>query len=781
MLFACRLYHSPAERCSIASLLLVICFLLVDAAQAQRHTISGHVRDAETGEALIGATVGLPAVQVGTTTNRYGFYSLTLPGDSITLVFSYLGYRPEIHRFHLAADTTLNVRLVPTAVGIEEITVEAERTQRIEETTRMSTIGIPVQQIQDMPALLGERDVLKAIQLLPGIQSGAEGTSGLYVRGGGPDQNLILLDGVPVYNAAHLFGFFSVFNTDAIQRVEVVKGGFPARYGGRLSSVIEIDMKEGNMNRFAAQGGIGVISSRLTLEAPIVKDRTSFVISGRRTYIDLLTRPFMKLEDGVGGYYFYDVNAKVNHTISSRDRVYLSLYTGDDRFSFRMRNNHSDSQNSFGWGNTTLALRWNHLFSNRLFGNLTLTRSEYEFSLSSDERYRDGSHLLRYTSGIEDLGARYDLDFMPSPQHAIKAGIAVVSHDFRPGAAHFRIEGDQNMDVYLAPVRSIGAVESSAYIEDDMRISRRLGANVGLHASMFSVNERHYTSVQPRLALRYSLTSNWAAKASFASMQQHLHLLTNSGMGLPTDLWVPATDRVRPQVSRQVAVGVGGTVLDGAYEVSAETYYKTMNNLIEYREGANFLNLDRDWQDLVTSGSGTSYGGEVFVQRRVGRVTGWLGYTLSWTGRQFEELNDGLRFPYKYDRRQSPAPNPPSRAPPPLDLAATWIYGTGNAITVPVGRMAHPNRHGGWTWLDNRFVYSDRNAYRMAAYHRLDLSMNWRFRIRRGEHTLNTSLFNAYNRKNPFFIFFDEHQGQTVAKQVSLFPTIPSITYHFNF
>jgi hypothetical protein len=754
-------------------------------AQSPRHTVSGFVHDAQTGESLIGATVSLPGAHVGTITNRYGFYSLTLPADSVAIAVSFIGYQPQVFRFRLAADTTLYVRLRPMALGLDEVVVEAERNRRIEETTRMSTIGVPVSQIQEMPALLGETDVLKALQLLPGIQSGAEGTSGLYVRGGGPDQNLILLDGVPVYNASHLFGFFSVFNADAIQRVEVVKGGFPARYGGRLSSVIEIDMKEGNMNRYAAQGGIGVVASRLTVEGPTLKDRGSFVLSGRRTYIDLLSRPFMP-EDDFAGYYFYDFNAKINHIVSDRDRVYLSLYTGDDRFSHTYRYTGAETRSQFGWGNTTFALRWNRVFSNKLFGNLTLTSSNYEFSIGIDERRRNAeSFAMRYASGIRDLGARVDFEYLPSPAHSIRAGLSATSQEFSPGAAHFRITGgSDDIDLRLEPVSPIGAVSVAGYFEDEVRISPRLAANVGVHGSMFSVEGQQYVSLQPRAALRYLVLPNWSVKASYATMEQYLHLLANSGIGLPTDLWVPATDRVRPQLSRQVAAGIGGSALDGALELSVEGYYKTMDNLIEYVQGAHFLNLDRDWQDLVTSGSGRSYGAELFVQRRAGRLTGWLGYTLSWTHRQFEHLNDGREFPYKYDRRHDVSTTISYDLGRRLDVSATWVYGTGNAVTLPIGRLATDHHESGFHpggWVQEGYLYGDRNAHRMRAYHRLDLGMNWRVASRRSEHVLSMGVFNAYNRKNPFFIYFDETFDGVVAKQVSLFPAIPSLSYNFKF
>ena len=797
--------------------LLAICFF-ADVALAQspvqRHTISGYVQDAETGEKLIGAAVVRAGTSVGTTTNRFGFYSLTLPAGPVEVAYAYLGFAPQTRSFTLSADTTITVALGTEALELEGVEVVGERIERVEETTRMGRIEVPVEQIEMLPALLGEVDVLKALQLLPGVQSGTEGTSGLYVRGGGPDQNLILLDGTPVYNASHLFGFFSVFNADAIKNVELSKGGFPARYGGRLSSVVEIDMKEGNMKEFAAQGALGLIASRLTVEGPIVKDRTSFMVSGRRTYIDLISRPFLP-EDERAGYYFYDFNAKLNHIFSPRSRVYLSLYTGDDRFSVNVNDGEGDfedrSTGGFGWGNLTTALRWNRVVSSKLFANTTLTFTRYRFEVEAEERYRDRQRnqtsedvfVLRYDSGIRDWSARLDLDYLPSPNHYVRLGGSAVFHRFSPGASQYReSEGDVTfIDTTISSGRT-RAQELMLYAEDDARLGQRLKVNAGVHFSAMRVNGTTYTSVQPRISGRVFVGGGWSLKASYVTMRQYIHLLTNAGVGLPTDLWVPATERVAPQRAWQAAAGVASSL--GAYEVSVEGYYKAMDDLIAYRPGAGFTSPGGDWQDeVLTGGQGTSYGAEVFIQRKRGRTSGWLGYTLSWTDRQFSGLNGGSAYPYRYDRRHDVALVLSRRLSRRFDASASWVYGTGNALTLATVRYRTANDpdavYGGFNgpfygFYDDGEVeyFSQRNGFRMPAYYRLDLGLNYYFSRRPNEHMLALSIYNAYNRKNPFFVEFDADgefdpetgaftEGDRRLVGYALFPIIPSLTYRFQF
>ena len=782
---------------------LALFLFLTNASQAQKFTISGYIKDASSGESLIGANVWEQSSESGSSANTYGFYSLTLPADSVMLIASYVGYSPHIVRFQLQQDTVINIELQNNAL-LEEIVISAEEADKIQEVTRMSSISVPLEQIKNLPALLGEVDVLKTLQLLPGVQSGNEGTSGLYVRGGGPDQNLILLDGVPVYNASHLFGFFSVFNADAIKHVELIKGGFPARYGGRLSSVIDISMKEGNMKEFHGEGSIGLVASKLTLEGPIVNDKTSFIVSGRRTYIDLLARPIIRAQtegDETVGYYFYDLNAKLNHRFSDRDRLYLSAYLGEDRFYTRYKYGYenelgvsldNEAEASLNWGNLTSALRWNHTYSPKLFSNLTLTYSRYRFNIFQEYRNEDYDYeeeeiivdqgLSRYLSGIEDLGAKIDYDFIPSPRHYVRFGASAIHHTFRPGALNVQFDDSFNETVLdtLLGSQETQAVELYSYIEDDFELGDRLKVNAGLHLSAFLVNDENYVSLQPRIAARYLLNDELSVKASYVQMAQFIHLLTNSGIGLPTDLWVPATDLIRPQRAYQLALGLAKS-WKGQYEVSLEGYYKEMYNLIEYKEGASFIDVNQDWQTKVAVGDGTSYGAELLVQKKKGRTTGWLGYTLSWTNRQFEELNFGRRFPYKYDRRHDLGIAVVHEWKENIDLSASWVYGTGNAISLP--SAVYRSAESGSFFQENVYYYGERNSYRMRAFHRLDASISFKKEKRWGERTWVLGVYNAYSRRNPFYIYLYEGFDQEASsfRQVSLFPIIPSFSYRFKF
>ena len=771
--------------------------LLPVAAWAQpgtRFTISGYVRDGATGESLPGVAVVHPAGGQGTATNAYGFYSLTLPAasDSVRLLVSALGYERQRLARPAGRSFTHDFKLKTTAAELAGVEVVGSREEKLAESTRMGTINIPVAQIKLLPMLFGETDVLKALQLLPGVQSGGEGSSGLYVRGGSPDQNLILLDGTPVYNASHLFGFFSIFNADAIKNVELIKGGFPARYGGRLSSVVDISLKEGNMQQFHGDGSIGLIASRLTLEGPIKKDTASFIFSARRTYIDILARPLIaaQAEGLTAGYYFYDLNGKLNWKLSPRDRLYLSGYLGYDKFyaddeTKREDGQYSRQNNALGWGNRTAALRWNHVVNDRLFLNTHLTYTRYQFDVGStqENRYRDNGQLrtdkfaLSYLSNIQDLSAKLDFDYVPNPNHYVRFGGQYIRHQFRPGAQQTTSSADPAQNQALG--RRIGADEASLYAEDDVKLTDRLKVNVGLRVNSFLVDKKLYPSLEPRLAARFLLTEAWALKAAYARTTQFVHLLTNSGIGLPTDLWVPATANIRPQLAQQLSLGAARSLRFGGedFELSFETYYKPMQNLIEFREGADFLGTSDDsYERKVTSGRGWAYGGEVFVQKKSGRTTGWLGYTLAWSTRRFADLNQGRLFPYKYDRRHDFKLVVIHEFSPRLTLSGTFVYGSGNATTLAQGRyQLEP-----FSTIED---YGARNSYRMAAYHRLDLDLSHTKKKRWGEVVNSFSVYNAYSRRNPYFIYLGRADGsdELSYRQVSLFPILPSFSKTFRF
>ena len=764
------------------------------AAEAQRGAaFSGYVRDAETGETLIGANLYAPELETGTVTNAYGFFSLALPADSARVLISYVGYEAQQVILKKGEEGPINVALAPAQAALGSVDVVAERADPLE-TTQMSAGSIPVEQIKALPALLGEVDVLKALQLLPGVQSGAEGTSGLYVRGGGPDQNLILLDGAPVYNASHLFGFFSTFNADALKSVDLIKGGFPARYGGRLSSVIDLRMKEGNLREVAGEGALGLVASRLTVEGPILKDRASFLVSGRRTYVDLLARPFLPADEDVG-YYFYDVNAKANWIATPADRLYASLYAGQDRFYYDIDDGASEAGGGLDWGNLTGTLRYNRQLSDRLFVNASALYSRYRFEVDvrnesdGDPEFdvEPSRSSARYTSGIRDLGLRVDADFVPGPRHYVRFGGGATGHRYTPGAASAQAGGGEDAPSLTTESDPIDAVEAFLYAEDDIRLSQRLTVNAGLHASGFSVEDELFGSLEPRLSARLRVGEQVAVRASFASMRQYIHLLTNAGVGLPTDLWLPATPAVPPQSAQQLALGVTRT-LGARYEVSVEGYYKWMRGITEYREGASFLNTAfENWEQQVTTGDGQAYGAELFVQKKTGRTTGWVGYTLAWSTRRFDDLNGGQRFPYRYDRRHDVSVVLNHRFSDTKELAASWVFGTGPAVTLPIGRAPSFSDFGGlggagFFFGDVAEDYGQRGGFRLPSYHRLDVALNLHKTTRWGERTLSFGAYNAYNRKNPFFVYLSQgFDGAPQFRQVSLFPIVPSVSYRFRF
>ncbi|HEY5823325.1 MAG TPA: TonB-dependent receptor, partial [Cyclobacteriaceae bacterium] len=709
---------------------------------------------------------------------------------------SYVGYQSVLTTFFLDRDTTINIFLKGTV--LQEVIVSATKADAIQETTRMSTVSVPIDQIKSLPALLGEVDILKVLQLMPGVQS-SEGSTGLYVRGGGADQNLILLDGVPVYNASHLFGFFSVFNADAINHVELIKGGFPARYGGRLSSVIDINMKDGNMKKVKGEGSIGIIAAKATIEGPIRKDKTSFIFSARRTYIDVLAQPFIRRQSAGAnvGYYFYDLNFKLNHIVNSRNRIYLSNYLGSDKGYAKDKDSYEDANSVINykedsglqWGNIITAFRWNHIFGPKLFSNVTATYSRYQFSIFQkyeeritkpdmpDETLYYGND---YRSGIRDWSAKIDFDYLPDPDHFVRFGINNTVHRFSPGVYSYRSseEGDTT-----AGAKITDAYEVSAYIEDDWKITERLKVNAGIHGSAFAVEDAWYYSLQPRISSRFLLTDDLSVKASFSSMTQFTHLLTNAGLGLPTDLWVPSTAEIKPQKANQVAIGLSKTY-QSQYEISLEAYYKDMRNLIEYKDGASYLNIDEDWQKKVaTNGRGKSYGTELLLQKKTGAITGWIGYTLSKSTRQFDELNFGKTFPYKYDRRHDISLALSYNWNKRMDASLVWVYGTGNAVTLPIA--TYQAAEGDYTpayQTGEVIYYGDRNSYRMKSYHRLDASISWSKEKKWGTRKWTVGVYNVYNRLNPFYIALERDRNYNLKyHQYALFPIIPSISYSFKF
>jgi hypothetical protein len=793
----------------------LLCIPAVFYAQ-EKFTLSGFVSDKNNGENIIGVNIFCKELKQGVVSNTYGFYSLTLPAGNYEISFSYIGYKTQVHNLNLDKDIQKNIAFDITSFSVGEVQVRAKA--NIVEKTETSVIEVPIEQIKTIPALLGEVDIIKAIQLLPGVQS-SEGTSGFYVRGGGPDQNLILLDGVPVYNASHLGGIFSVFNADAIKSVRLTKGGFPARFGGRLSSVLQIDMKEGNSKEFKGDATIGLISSKFTFEGPIIKDKTSFIISARRTYIDLIVAPFLPSTTDLT-LYFYDLNAKINHKISKKDRIYLSAYSGKDKlgvdfsesFVDQLTNEQSSLNFELGYGNITSNLRWNHLFSDKLFSNTTLTYSRYSFNTdfgvnstyTTDNETEIWDINFGYLSGIEDFGGRIDFDFIPNPNHEIKFGTSYTNHNFFPGETTLSIDEtlptsiiitdssiittNQNfsLDTTLNFSGNTVADELYFYVEDNFKITNRLKANIGIHLGYYNTNRsssifKNNISFQPRASVRYLLNDKWSIKGSYAEMTQNIHLLSNSSIGFPSDIWVPATDTVPSQTSKQWAGNISTELGNGEFELSLEGYYKTMNNLITYKSGYSNLSSTESWENSVeTGGIGESYGAELFLQKKKGKTTGWIGYTLSWTNRKFDNINFGEWYPYKFDRRHDFSLVVSHRFNEKWDAGLTWVYGTGNAITFPQAiYLGTPNN--GNDVVDVVESYGARNSTRLNAYHRLDLGFNKTVKKKRITKILSFGAYNAYSRKNPFFAYLTYERGNRVAKQVSLFPVIPSISYRIQF
>ncbi|WP_143306734.1 TonB-dependent receptor [Chitinophaga vietnamensis] len=780
-----------------AILLLLAC--LVHTASAQHYTISGYVKDSTNGESMPGATIHVQSTTTGVQTNHYGFYSLTLPAGDYQLEVTFLGYQPRTVSVSLHSSVMQNVEMLPRSYQAKEVVITSDKRKDANvKNTEMGKVEMATSHVKKLPALMGEVDVLKALQLMPGVQAAGEGNAGFYVRGGGPDQNLILLDEAPVYNTGHLFGFFSVFNSDAIRSTTLIKGGMPANYGGRLSSVVDVSMKEGNNKEWQGEGGLGLIASRLSLQGPLKKDKASFIVSARRTYIDLVTKPYVNGTSYKGsGYYFYDLNLKMNYIFSEKDRLYLSGYLGKDVFNF------NSGDRTFGinipWGNTTATLRWNHVFSKKLFSNTSLIYNKYQFEFNALQK----NFRVQLLSGISDGNAKLDFDYYPGPKHHIKFGGNYIFHQFTPST----VSGGQDTTQFK-PDNTFRkyAHEAGLYIMDDWEISPSLQLNAGLRYSGFMQigpytrytmdasghktdtvtyrkwePVRRYGGLEPRLILRYAWNNKNSVKASVTRNYQFIHLVSNTGTTLPTDVWVPSTYLVRPQISWQYSAGYFRNFNDNTWEASVEAYYKEMSNQIEYKEG--YTPSLRDPEQDFVFGKGRSYGLELFVNKRKGQFTGWIGYTLAWAWRQFPQLNNGKEFPAKYDRRHDLSLVGTYDINKRWTLSGVFIFGSGNTTTLPES----------FYFMEGTLVqgYGQINSYRMEAYHRLDLAATYtpipKKPNRRWRSSWSFSIYNVYNRKNPYFLYFKQEGGvldgavKVSAKQVSLFPIIPSVTYNFKF
>lgn len=784
-------------------LLLFICmaiFIRMPLLAQQKFTISGHIKDASSGENLPGATVSAIEAKKGVNTNNFGFYSLTLPQGDYTLKISFIGFETQLIPISLTDNKNLEIELMAKSLVSKEIIIKDKRKDENVKSTEMGMHQLTMDNIKKLPVIMGEVDVLKSLQLLPGVSSAGEGQSGFYVRGGGPDQNLILLDDAVVYNTGHLFGFFSVFNGDAIKNVTLIKGGMPANYGGRLSSVVDVVMKEGNNKKFQAEGGIGLIASRFSVQGPIIKNKASFIVSARRTYVDALIKPFVKSTSTFkgSGYYFYDLNAKMNYILGKNDRIYLSGYLGKDVFTFK------NSERTFNinvpWGNKTASLRWNHQFSNKLFVNTTLLYNDYNFTFNGDQQ----NFKISLFSGIKDWSGKVDIDFFSKFNHNFKGGVQYIYHTFTPSTISGRVD---SVDISPNQAFKKYAHEMGAYVLDEFNIGEKIKVNAGIRYSQFlqigpykrySFDKngnaqdstqyasgeiaKSYGGWEPRLNVRYQLGDNSSIKASVAKTYQYIHLVTNNGSTLPTDIWSPSSYFVRPQKAWQYSVGFFKNWFKNSLETSVEVYYKDMRNLLEFREGyvpSSLRDVDYDF----VFGRGYAYGAEFFINKTKGRWTGWLGYTLSWTYRNFPQLNLGERYLAKYDQRHNISLTSTYEVNKKWTISGVFVFGSGNRVSLPTQLYIYDQ-----TLYQN---YDKLNNYSLPPYHRLDLGAIYTPKPdakRKFKGSWTFSIYNVYSRQNPYLVYLnmdgDISSGQAVklgVRQVSIFPILPSITYNFKF
>ena len=794
-------------------------------------TVSGFVRDKRSAESLIGASVYEAHSRVGTASNNFGFFSLTLPPGDITIRSSYIGYTSHQHILNgLERDTVLAIELEPSA-SLEEVVITGQSNDKQSVlSTQMGALEINQQTIRSTPVMFGEADIIKTLQLTPGVSAGTEGTAGMYVRGGNVDENLFLIDGNPVYQINHIGGIFSAFNPEAISGMDFFKSGFPSRYGGRLSSVVDVHTKEGNMKEYHGSASIGLISGNLNFEGPIIKDRTSFNIGLRRTWLDVLSAPAVAIankitkKDGTrlrARYAFHDLNLKVNHIFNDRSRMYLSLYNGNDVLKGGSTdfpdqdsdNNYNyDSDVSLRWGNIMATAGWTYVFNNRLFGKVSGVFTRYHSRLRNtehdvvgnegDEDYSDSFRENETNTGITDFGLRTSFDYMPASAHHIRFGGDYLVHRFHPEYNRsVAYEKNEETSVEIGQEFAndlLWGHEAGVYAEDDWTLSSAVRLNAGLRFSLFNVQGKTYTGLEPRVSLRWLLDDNLSFKASYSRMNQYVHLISNSFISLPTDAWMPVTRKLKPLISDQVSAGFYYN-LNKEYNFSVEGYYKTLDNLLEYRDGHTFTPSFVNWEDKLTAGEGRSYGAEFMVRKETGRTTGWVGYGLSWSDRQFDELNQGARYPARFDNRHKLNIVVMHKISPKVELSAAWSYASGNHVTLSLENY-YENGTGSPTNNDNRYMgasesidyYEGRNNYQLPAYHRLDLGIKIYRPKKKGRMGIWTvSIYNVYSRMNPFMIYKSDKTvpdpGSSYGKNVPVFktigimPIIPSISYTYKF
>jgi len=771
-----------------------ILFVLSNVLAQKQFTVSGYVKDAKTGEDLYAANVYIKELIKGTTTNVYGFYSIsTLPG-SYTLIFSYLGMKDVEKTFVLDKDFTFNIELQENEVVTAEVTVTGKKEDKNIDDAQTSVIELEMKTVKELPALLGEADIFRTLQLLPGVASAGEGNSGLYVRGGGPAQNLVLLDNATVYNPGHLLGFFSVFNADAIKSSTLIKGGIPAEYGGRISSVLDITMREGNTKEYEVEGGIGFISSRITAQGPIIKDKAAFIVSGRFTYLPFILNPILKNQERpINIPWFFDINGKMNFKLGEKDRLFVSAYFGRDRFSFSSGGSNGLTF-ELPYGNATTSVRWNHQFNGKVFMNNTFVFNDYTSKIKAG--FQNNSFQLN--SGIRDYGLKGTIEFFPKITNKFKAGYEYIFHQFTPNVFEANLEETK----FTSDIDVKYGHEFALFVQDEVDIAPWLKINFGLRGSLYAStgpNERvyfdgavpvdtvskgafqsyaTYFGAEPRFNARIKINDETSIKTGANLNYQYIHSVSQSTTTLPTDLWVSSTDIVKPEIGAQVSLGVFRNFKDNMYETSIEAYYKKMWNQVEYGN-APIISANEEIEDQFVFGQGQAYGAEFFVAKRKGKFTGWIGYTLAWTTRTFPDIDNGKTFFNKYDRRHDASVVLQYKINERWSLSATFVYGSGQTTTPVVNRY----------FISGNIVneYGDRNSLRLPAYHRLDVGATFILKDNKKRYSdLNFSVYNLYSRQNPYFIFDDisfnsSGEFNIQAKQVSLFPILPTVTWNFKY
>ncbi|MCT4615684.1 MAG: TonB-dependent receptor [Marinifilaceae bacterium] len=746
-------------------------------------TISGNIKDSNTGEDLLFATVYIVETKAGAQTNEYGYYAITAPKGEYTLKFSFVGYKEFTKKVTINGDLRINIELNPSDTKLDEIVVSGEAADKNVSRNESSVINLKLSEAKELPVLLGEQDIIKTMQLLPGVSSSGEGGNGFHVRGGSIGNNLVLLDESPVYNASHLMGFFSVFNSDAIKDMKMFKGGTPAQYGGRSSSVLDLRMKDGNSKKYGLSGGIGLLSSRLMLEGPTIKDKGSFMISGRRTYMDLFFPLSSKESLKKSKLYFYDLNLKINHQLGKNDRLYASAYLGRDVLDF-------DNRFGFNWGNITSTVRWNHLFNNKFFLNTTFIYSEYDY----DFDINSNNSKMNLKSGINTIELKQDYSYLINSNNKLKFGFSTAKKTFNPGEFN-RTDVDivENTEIAKSDV-----LESGIYLSNSLNIGSSLKIDYGARYSLFNVlggrnfytydnsgeitdikyykknkNVKTYSGFEPRLMASYMINNKSSVKISYNRMNQYIHLMSNSTAGSPTDYWIPSSPNIEPQKTDQYTLGYFRNFANNNIEFSVEGYYKQMKNMIEYKNGTSIMLNEHIESDLLF-GKGRAYGAEFLLKKNNGRFKGWIAYTLSKTEKKFDDINAGSWFPAKYDRTHDISLVAMYKLNKKWSFSASWVFQTGSAVTFPTGTYDIDGA--------NIKLYSDRNAYRMPDYHRLDLGATCKLKeTKRFSSELVFSLYNAYGRKNAYSISFQENvdTGKNEAVKLSLFQYVPSITWNF--